>query len=161
MTALGEWAMGLCAAGVACAVFDMLAPSGSMKRVSSLLTAVFFFCCLIGPLGEVIGDCREWFSAQATADVPVETALDDTAIKQVEQMLATSLQADAASRTASYGLTVKKVEVERDMSRSDSIYIERVRVVFAKDDQPVPDAAVNVLECAWSTPVEVYYTDGG
>ena len=160
MTALSEWAMGLCAAGVACAVLDMLSPSGGLKRVTGLLTAVFFFCCLIGPLGEVVGECRTWFSSEAIAQTEVDTSLDDAVIQQVEDLLSSTLKDDAASRMNAYGLSVKKVSVERDMSRSDSIYIKRVQVVFAKEDHPVPEAAVKELERAWSTSVEVYYTDG-
>lgn len=161
MTALGEWAIGLCAAGVACAVFDMLSPSGGLKRVSGMLTAVFFFCCLIGPLGEVVGECRQWFSSGAVASAEVDTTLSETAMRQVEEMVSAALFDDATVRAQTYGLSVKKVTVERDMSRPDSIYIKRVRVVFAKEDHPVPDTVVKEWERAWGTPVEVYYTDGG
>lgn len=156
MTAIREWAVVLCTAGIACAFLRMLCPKGALRRTFGMLTALFFFCCLIAPLGTLGAQLGRVFGDVAAQEVP--TALEEQTAEQVAAVLEQALVQDAAERLADYGVKVKKAEIVRDMTRLDSIYIERVRLTFAKADYPLDKTAVSTLERAWGMIVEVQYS---
>lgn len=156
MTVIREWAAVLCTAGVACAFLRMLCPKGALKRTFGVLTSLFFFCCLIAPvgsLGALVGE-----DLVSVPEQEVSSTLDDTIEEQIIVILETALVQDANERLTSYGVTVKKAMIIRDMSREDSIYIERVKLTFDKADHPLEGSAVTTLEQAWGTIVEVQYS---
>lgn len=154
MSYIRDWAAGLCVAGIGCSLLHLLCPAGAMRRVFSVLTAVFFFCCLLSPLQAVTSFAGELFSLPTQTDVP--QALSEEVDEQIQQLLDSTLLADACSRVGEQ-VTVKAVTAIRDKSCTDSIYIERVLVTLDKSDHPVPRAVYTTLEQAWGVTVEVQY----
>ena len=157
MTGVQHWAVGLCMAGIGCTVLRMLCPAGATRRVFGVLTAVFFFCCLLSPLQALMSVAGDWFDFSVQTTVP--TTLSETVNGQVEAVLEAALLRDAQVHFGQ-DTAVERVSVVRDMSRTDSIYIERVQVYLAEDTHPVSPKAIAALERAWGITVEVYYTDG-
>lgn len=155
MTMLQEWAAALCAAGLACAFLRMLCPKGSLRRTFGILTALFFFCCLIAPLSSLGTLVGEWFTPPTSVQTP--TVLAQETEEQVVNVLEEALLADAQERLAAFAVQVKKVRIIRDTDRADSIYIERVSVTFDKADYPLDKGVANTLEQAWGVIVEVQY----
>ena len=154
MTTLQNWAAAMCSAGIGCALLHMLCPAGKMRRVFSVLTAVFFLCCLLVPLKTIVSMATEWFALPEETIVSEE--LTEEVNAQTEAVLADVLLADAMERLGDTA-TVKKVAVVRDNTRADGIYIERVRITLGKEDRPAAQAVRATLEKAWGTVVEVYY----
>ncbi len=149
-------AIALCTVGLACGMLQTLVPDGAMKRVFSVLAGVFFFVCLLSPLSELFR-AAGGFLVQSTAPPTVPTELEERVEEQVEAVLESSLLANAQEHVSPYGVTVVSVQLQRDTTRNDSIYIQQIRVVFSKEDFPVPAQIDTMLEQAWGTAVEVYY----
>ena len=85
MEAVRQWAFGLCAAAVACALAQLVLPGAGMQRVFRITCSVFFLCCLLSPVALAPGDLRLAAGRQAV-------------LGQVEarsQQLEASLQASA------------------------------------------------------------------
>lgn len=85
MEAVRQWAFGLCAAAVACALAQLVLPGAGMQRVFRITYSVFFLCCLLSPVALAPGDLRLAAGRQAV-------------LGQVEarsQQLEASLQASA------------------------------------------------------------------
>lgn len=156
MTAIQDWAAGLCTAGIGCSLLHSLCPAGAMRRVFGVLTAVFFFCCLLSPLTSVATLLSDVFAF--SDDMTVSQELSDTVDEQVLQVLEATLLQDAKDRVGET-VQVKAVTIIRDMSRADDIYIERIRVTLSEQDRPVPSTVYATLENAWGRTVEVYYAD--
>ncbi len=154
MTELQDWAVGMCTVGIGCALLYMLCPVGVMRRVFGVLTAVFFLCCLLTPIRNVIGMASELFALPDDTEVP--TALAEEVEEQAEMLIADALLRDATQRLGRT-VTIRKVTVCRDNTRTDSIYIERVRVTLDREDKEVASTVRATLEQAWGTVVEVYY----
>ena len=154
MTLLKEWATVLCAVGIGCAILRMLCPKGVMRRTFQVLTAMAFLCCLLVPVGS-LGEL--WDTTVDATEQDVPTALSDATAERVLIVLEEELVRDAQTRLSPLKVTVKKATVVRDMSRTDSIYIERVKLTFDKADHPLAASAVTTLEQAWGTVVEVQY----
>ena len=158
MTMFANWAAGLCAAGVACALLRMLCPEGTLNSAMRVATALLFFCCLLSPIGML----RELL-ADGFADANVSTAqpsyalaerVDDQATAVIEQ----ALLRDATDRLEN--IAVKRVEILRSSDAAQiGVAVDRVRVVFDKAEHPLNTAEVTILEQAWGIPVEVYYSD--
>lgn len=159
MTAFADWAAGLCAAGVACAILHMLCPDGALREALRVVTALLFFCCLLSPLGML----KEWLADGILTEEPGVSAVSVTLSERVEEQAITVIE-DALLRDARGRLKdmeIKRVEVVRgDGDEAVGISVDRVRVVFAKEAHPVSTVAVDTLEQAWGIPVEVYYSDG-
>ncbi|MBQ3069464.1 MAG: hypothetical protein IJD01_05925 [Clostridia bacterium] len=150
-----EWTVGLCAAGIGCAVLEQLVPDGAVKRVFSVLVAVAFFGCFLSPLSSLFRLAGGWL-VQATPVTDVPTALNDTVTEQITEVLEEAMRQDAEARL---GVTVREVRIYRDITRDDSIYIERADVVFDGKEHPLAQGAVQQLEQVWGTALEVYYAD--
>ena len=157
MTAVQDWAAGLCVAGIGCTVLRMLCPAGATRRVFGVLTSVFFFCCFLSPLGAVLSMAGEVLNLSPQSQVP--SMLSDTVNEQVEKVLESALLQEAQTYFGQE-ISVERIAVIRDMSRSESIYIERVRVTLNEHAHPASPHTIAALERAWGLPVEVYYTDG-
>ncbi len=154
MSVLQEWAAAMCGIGVGCAVLSMLCPAGRMRRVFGVLTAVLFLCCMLSPVKALVGLATELFSLPEETEVSLE--LSDKVNEQAESVLTQTLLRDADERVGDIA-TVKKVTLCRDKTRTDRIYIERVRVTLDREDMAVASAVRKTLEQAWGVPVEVYY----
>ena len=159
MTAFADWAAGLCAAGVACAILRLLCPEGVLNDTLRVVTALLFFCCLLSPLGMLREFLADGFSVAAASSSSVSRALDERVDKQAAAVIEDALLRDAVERLEN--VEVKRVEivcVESD--EAVGVTVERVRVVFAKEEHPLPVTVTATLERAWGVPVEVYYADG-
>ena len=154
MSGLRDWAAALCSAGIGSALLFMLCPAGATKRVFAVLTAVFFLCCFLMPLKSGIDLLSDWFALSEETTVPTE--LSEEIDAQAEAVITETLYSDAVARVGET-VSVKKVQIVRDSTRTDSIYIERVHLVLAKDDQASALSVRKTLEQAWGLPVEVYY----
>ncbi len=150
--------MTLCAAGIGCSLLRMLCPKGSMGRVFGVLTAVMFLCCLLLPLQGIGRIAADIF--QTETDAAISQELDETVIKQLMSAVEQALFDDATTRLEGDSVRVKKVTVIGDIDEHGSIYIERVKVTFHKDDRKHAPAAATKLERAWGRAVDVYYVDG-
>lgn len=154
MSGLQDWAATLCTLAIGCSLLSMLCPAGRMRRVCGILTAVLFLCCLLSPLGSMLTFVKELFVLPENTQVSVE--LTDEVNEQARRILTEALLSDARERLSETA-TVKKVAVYRDSSRTDSIYIERVRVTLDKQDRGAGAVVRAALEQAWGVAVEVYY----
>ncbi|MGN0172787.1 MAG: hypothetical protein ACI39E_08390 [Acutalibacteraceae bacterium] len=155
MDRIREWAIGLCTAGIGCSLLHLLCPSGSLQKLFKTLTAVFFAVCLLSPL-QAIPHLFENMSIQLSTQEPDGTLAEKTQ-EQITSLINEKLTEQARQLTAKYGITVKKVEVKRDTSREDNIYIERITVTVDKQDYPIEREVYTVLEQAFGTIVEVQY----
>lgn len=154
MNEVQDWAVGLCTAGIGCTLLHTLCPAGTMRRVFKVLTGVFFFCCLMSPLSALTELATDLFALPAHTAVP--SALSETVDEQIQDLLDQALLQDAQARLGD-AVTVKDVSVKRDMSRTDSIYIECVRITLAQEDHALSHTVYPMLEQAWGIKVEVYY----
>lgn len=158
MNEIQNWAVTLCAAGIGCSLLRMLCPKGAMSRVFGVLTAVLFFCCLLLPLQTVGQIAVGIFQTEADDTVPQE--LDETVKQQITSAVEQALLDDAKERLENDGVQVKRVAIVGDIDADGGIYIERVKVTFAKDDRERISLAATKLEQAWGRAVDVYYVDG-
>ncbi len=156
MTQIQDWAAALCVSGIGCTLLHMLCPAGTMRRVFGVLTAVFFFCCILSPVQGLVSFAADLFSVSPQTEVP--TALSDTVYEQAQQVIENALLQDAQTRLADT-VTVKKVSVIRDKTQTDSIYIERVMITLDREDRSAVKTVYTTLEQAWGITVEVYYSD--
>ena len=154
MSEFQDWAAAMCGVGIGCTLLSTLCPVGRMRRVFSVLTAVFFLCCLLVPLKTLVGTASDLFA------LPEGSAVSQGLTKEIDEqttaILEQALFEDAVSRLGD-AVTVKKTAVCRDNSRTDSIYIERVRVTLDRGDKGSAPSVRTTLEKAWGVPVEVYY----
>ena len=154
MSGFRDWAAAMCGVGIGCALLSMLCPDGRMRRVFGVLIAVFFLCCLLSPLKTLVGLATDLFALPEKS--AVSQALTEEVAEQTTAILEQALFEDAV-RLVGDTVTLKKTVVCRDNSRSDSIYIERVRVTLSREDRVEAPSARMTLEKAWGVPVEVYY----
>ena len=50
MDSVRQWAFGICAAAIACALAQLILPKSSMQRVFNITCGVFFLGCLLSPV---------------------------------------------------------------------------------------------------------------
>ena len=48
------WVLGACFAAAACALLELLCPSGKMQKSARTVTAIFFLCAVLLPAGRVL-----------------------------------------------------------------------------------------------------------
>ncbi len=154
MNGIRDWAVAMCGIGIGCAVLSMLCPTGQMRRVFGVLTAVLFLCGMLSPVKTLIGFTVELFSLPEERQVSSE--LSEEVSEQAETLLTQTLFHDAVERIGETA-TVKKVTLCRDKTRTDRIYIERVRITLDRNDMAAASAVRTILQQAWGVPVEVYY----
>ncbi len=158
MTAFTDWAVGLCAAGVACALLRMLCPEGAMNSAMRVITAMLFFCCLLSPIGMLRELFADGFLRVDASAPPPSSALSERVDEQATAIIEHVLLEDATARLGE--ITVKRVEILcASTDAQSSMVIERIKVVFDKEEHPLGSSAIAVLEQAWGVPVEVYYSD--
>ena len=154
MNVLRDWASAMCGIGIGCAILSSLCPAGRMRRTFGILTSVLYLCCMLSPVKTLVGLVTERFSLSEEASVSSE--LSEEVDAQAEAVLTQTLLGDAVERVGETA-TVKKVTLCRDKTRTDRIYIERVRITLDREDMAVASAVRKTLEQAWGVPVEVYY----
>ncbi len=136
MTWLHDWAIGLCVAGMVCTALFLLLPNGGATPLMRTLLAVFFCCCLLGPIGSVAS--TDWSSlvpvlGNADRDeAQMEQAFYDTLQTQTDAVL-TNLAAEALAGT---DYRVEKIEATWTKSDDGSIYMNGAVAWLPEDQNP-------------------------
>lgn len=145
------WAGGLCALAVAAAMVRILTPDGSMGKMLRLILGAMALCVMIGPLLQITPNLSSTLQkVPETADTSGFSMIVDS---QMKSAAAKQVEAVAAAQLKNAKISVQKIEVEMDTSKSSSIGIGRVTVYLQDGTQQA--RAKELLEEALGTTVEV------
>ena len=134
MEGIKGWLWGVCFAAVACALLEMLYPSGNMQKAAKLVTSIFFLCALVVPVTQVRLDAA-WLqniAQQTSAEVyaPLEEKLYAQSLElaqgNVERLVYTSL--------AQLDVVPIQVLVTMEMTDEQTVQITKTEIWLSADD---------------------------
>ena len=133
MNEVKVWVIGACFAAAACALLELICPSGKMQKSARTVTAVFFLCAVLLPAGKALRSIS--LSAGGTvASVPEE--LSSRVAEQSRTVAQQSVQNLIRSLLGRHSVTPRQVLVTVETDNSGAIAIQSARVLLSKTDFP-------------------------
>ncbi|MBQ3133661.1 MAG: hypothetical protein IJC17_05270 [Clostridia bacterium] len=120
MNGLQEWAIGLCAAAIACTALLLLLPSRGSAPMMKTLLSVFFCCCLLGPIGAIV--TTDWGALVAPPTFSAENA-EEIFYNTLRSQADTALGQLAEEALAGTGYRIEKIEGTWTESEDGRIYM--------------------------------------
>lgn len=156
MESLADWAISLCATGVAVFLCEILLPDGSMAKIFKIAASVFFLSAILSPLlsglgaGEFSGLGEAPYSASDTAQRALESAVVSSFRSNLEGELLAGLQNN--------GIPASGVEAEVSLQEDGVTLALDSVTVWLPSARGVDPAAVSktVLELSGVEPEILY-----
>lgn len=123
------WAMGVCAAAIACGVAQMILPKSGIQKVFNITISVFFLTCLFSPVLLSAG--------LGSLDIaPPDAMLDDI------QQRATRLEETQQQQTEHFAVETVRQQA-RDVLESLSVYDSKIYINIHDDGM----GGISISEC--------------
>lgn len=155
MNEIKIWAVGVCAAAISGTVLENLVPSGSLKKLYSLLFSVFLLWMIADPLISLLKNpAPQNFSFQSGMS---EESIEAYAEEYTMDMVRKNVEELAAKEIYESGLSYKNILVDTDIDEEGSIHINKITVTCEKEDG---EEIVEILERVLQIPTEVITDEG-
>ncbi|MGI6261149.1 MAG: hypothetical protein ACOYJR_04840 [Acutalibacteraceae bacterium] len=116
------WVLGACFAAAACALLELLCPSGKMQKSARTVTAIFFLCAVLLPAGRVLKNLSlNSGESLQTASVPEE--LSSRVAEQSRSVAQQSVQNLIRSLLGRHGVTPERISVTVETDGAGTIQI--------------------------------------
>lgn len=139
MESLADWAISLCATGVAIFLCEMLLPEGSMAKIFKIAASVFFLSAILGPL-------LSGFGAGTFSDLAEPYSIaSDTAEKAAESVVISSFEANLEDELSSglreEGFPISGIEVKVSLQEDGvTLVIDSVTIWLPEQGSADPAA---------------------
>ncbi|MEM1483831.1 stage III sporulation protein AF [Oscillospiraceae bacterium PP1C4] len=112
MDTIRQWAFGICAAAIACALAQLILPKSSMQRIFNITSSVFFLGCLLSPIA----------FAPITLDIAAQDEVNRKIAQKSEQL--SSAMEEQTQENASESIRLAAIKTLEEMGISaQKIYI--------------------------------------
>ncbi len=130
------WILGICFAGLACAILDMVYPSGNMEKSMKLVTAVFFLCAVVIPAANRFGDFDLELARQASAGVSAPERLETELNRQIQKVAETNMEAALRNLLRErFSVEPAEILVTMDMRQDGSIEMKCIEILLTEADK--------------------------
>lgn len=133
MNEIRGWMLGACFAAAACALLELLCPSGKMQKTARTVTAVFFLCAVLLPAEKALRSISLTSGGEVqTASVPAELSAQvaeqscSTAQQSVQQLIRDLL--------LQHGIAPERIFVAVEADSSGAILIKSAQVWLSAED---------------------------
>ncbi len=127
------WVLGACFAAAACALMELLCPSGKMQKSARTVTAIFFLCAVLLPAGKALQKISLGSADTVqTASVPEE--LSSRVAEQSCTVAQQSVQNLIRSLLIQHNITPERITVSVHVDDSGTIGISRAVVLLNSAD---------------------------
>lgn len=129
MEQIREWAFGICAAAIACALAQLILPKSSMQRVFNITCSVFFLGCLLSPI--VFAPITLDISAQDEIHRQVEERsqnLSSAMEERTKEEATESIRLTAQRILEEIGVTAQKIYINVHDGGEDGISISECEI---------------------------------
>lgn len=130
------WILGICFAGMACSILDMIYPNGNMEKSIKLVTAVFFLCAVVVPAADHLGHFNLELTQQTSAQISASEDLEEEVNQQVLKVAQINMEAAVRSLIQDQ-FSVKPLEilVTMDTREDGSIQMECIEILLTAEDK--------------------------
>ena len=163
MDAVRQWAFGVCAAAVACALAQLLLPGAGMQRVFQITCSVFFLCCLLSPVALSPWDLELPAQRQAMlGQVEERTRRLEASLQEGTHRLAReNLRRIAAQELARLGVEGGEISVDVHEDADNGISISGCGVVLPEGYAARQQEIQAALEAYLGVPVRIGWEKEG
>ncbi len=151
------WILGICFAGLACAVLDMVYPSGNMEKSIKLVTAVFFLCALVVPaagrLSHIDWELTKETSAAVTASPDLEEALNRQVLRASEYNLETAIKRLLEQQ---FQIAPQEISVTMDTRDNGSIEMKCIEILLEEKDKGMQEELKKYVQQQVGMTPEIY-----
>ncbi len=156
MESLADWAISLCAAGIAVFLCEILLPDGSMMKIFKIAAAVFFLSAILAPLFTGFGSngLSGLTEPSSIASDTAEKAVADAVISGFRSNLEKELSAGLAAA----GIPVSGVEAEVSLQEDGvTLVIDAVTVRLPEQGSADPAAVSKAVRELSGIEPEIHY----
>lgn len=129
MEVIKDWAAVMCCTAVFIAVVEIIAPSGSYKKIVKLVLAGITVVVIMSPLLD-IRDIKLDFELNLDNRISDSERIENSIKKQTEEMLKDLVKSRIAAIASEENIVEYKIEVVTNIDNSNCISIEQVKVKF-------------------------------
>lgn len=128
-----KWTGGVCCAAVACALLELLHPSGNMKKAARCITALFFLAAVVLPL-------PKWTAPDISTEVQTAQtkeradALEQLMLRQMAQSVSDQIEQTVADRLHAIGVSPRRVTAQVTV-RTDQTTLDRLEIELDRRDR--------------------------
>ena len=157
MDAVRQWAFGVCAAAVACALAQLALPSAGMQRIFQITCSVFFLCCLLAPVALAPGDLGLAVQRQALQSQVeersrrLEASLREDALRLAQE----NLRQAAGEKLAQLGVEGGKISVDVHEDADNGISISGCALQLPQGYAARQQEIQSALEAHLGVPVRI------
>ena len=156
LEAIRQWAFGVCAAAVACALAQLMLPNAGMQRVFNITCSVFFLCCLLSPVA--FAPISLDLAAQEEIQGQVEERarrLEDSLEADTLRMAETNLRQTARQKLDQLGVEGGKISVDVHEDADNGISIRGCELLLPESYTARQQEIQTTLEGYLGVPVRI------
>lgn len=158
MESLADWAISLCATGVAVFLCEILLPDGSMAKIFKIAASVFFLSAILSPLlsglgrGEFSGLGETYYASSDTARRAVESV--------VVSSFRTNLEVELLAGLQNEGIPVSRVKAEVSLQEDGvTLTLDSVAVWLPSAQEADPAAVTKAVLALAGVEPEILYEE--
>ena len=140
MESIRQWAVGICAAAIACGLAQLILPKSNMQRLFNITSSVFFLSCLLSPLAlaPISLDLESAEEMQREVQRRAKN-LTSAVEEQTGEIASESIRIAAADRLAEMGIEYQKIYVNIHADDENGISISECEVELDESYLPRHD----------------------
>ena len=158
MSALLQWAFGVCAAMAAMGLCRMLLPSSSMEKMFRFIVSVFFLCVLISPVAIRFPTLMVDIPAQAQAEIDERSRrVEEIVHRQAKHSAEINLRQIVSEKLSARGINAYSITINFTTSERGEILLESVGITLDAAHRAQERALVSYLEAGLGCPIRLHY----
>lgn len=162
MSAIMQWAFGLCAAMVAMGLCHMLLPSSNMERMFRFVVSVFFLCVLLSPVAVRFPALMIEVPLGTQAEIDERARrVEETVHRQALQSAEIRLRQIIRGKLSPGGINPYALAINFTTSEQGEVVLESVDITLGAADRARGSALISGLEAELGSPVRLHFIDGG
>lgn len=134
MSALKSAGIIICVCCVACSIFSLIAPTGRMKKMVSLILGMFLICSMIIPIKGLFDSLKIGFNID-DSKYSIENMSDSEYNELVLKQTADNLVGAANNLLISENIYAQNIRVGLKISEDNSIYISSIYIYITNEYQ--------------------------
>lgn len=133
MNGIKLWVLGACFSAAACALLELLCPSGKMQKSARTVTAIFFLCTVLLPAGRMLKNISLG-SGELLQTVSVPEELSSRVAEQSCSVAQQSIQNLIRGLLARHGVVPKRISVTVETDDLGTIQVCGAFIWLSADD---------------------------
>ena len=158
MSALLQWAFGLCAAMVALGLCRMLLPGSGMEKTFRFIVSVFFLCVLLSPVALRFPEIMMEVPAQTQSQMLEHSRrLDEMVHRQALGIAQTRLRQIVEEKLSQLGIKAQSIAINFTTGDQGEVLLESIELTLSISHKQDEAVLIRYLETELGSSVRLHY----